>query len=165
MNEQINYLVLSYNERESQYVFKQTIKLLENEIIKVDYLKKTVVFPNFTIRFCTEYDYERLCLHTLRAKELGGGWFESQLDNYEKKKKNKEKRNMTDEEAINNLELYVKDGVWWGKEVEPHTAMDIMDRLRKENDKLKVENEKKDKYIDYLQRKLKAANVTYRGYV
>lgn len=85
IDKQIDYLVLSYNERESQYVFKQTIKLLKDGIIKFDYSKKTVVFPNFTIRFCTKYDYERLCLHTLRVKELDGHWFERQLDDYENK--------------------------------------------------------------------------------
>lgn len=84
MDKQIDYLVLSYNEKENQYVFKQTIRLLKDKIIKFDYSKKTVVLPNLTIRFCTEYDYERLCLHTLRAKELGGRWFEKRLDDYEK---------------------------------------------------------------------------------
>ncbi len=87
MNKQIDYLVLSYNERENRYVFDQTIRILKDKILYFISRQKTVVFPNFTIRFCTEYDYERLCLHTLKAKELNGRWFERQLDNYEKQNK------------------------------------------------------------------------------
>ena len=91
MDKQIDYLVISHNERENRYVFDKTIRTLKDGILYFIKNIKTVVFPNFTIRFCTEYDYERLCLHTLRAKEFGGRWFERQLDDYEKQ--NKEKNN------------------------------------------------------------------------
>lgn len=83
----IDYLVLSYTEKENHYVFEQTLRVLKDEIIKVDKRKKVVVFPNFTIRFCCDEEYERNMLHTLRAKELGGRWFERQLDNYEELKR------------------------------------------------------------------------------
>ena len=91
MDKQIDYLVLSYNEKENRYVFYQTIKILKAKILYFIKNTKTVVFPNFTIRFCTEYDYERLHLQSLRAKEFDGRWFERQLDDYEKQ--NKEKNN------------------------------------------------------------------------
>lgn len=91
MDKQIDYLVIAYNEREKQYVFNQTLRILKDKILYFFARKKTVVFPNFTIRFCTENDYERLCLHSLRAKELNGRWFEGKLDEYEEQ--NKEKGN------------------------------------------------------------------------
>jgi hypothetical protein len=91
MDKTVDYLVYSYNEKESQYVFKQTIRLLKDKILKFDYSKKTVAFANFTIRFCSIYEYERLHLQSLRAKEFYSRWFERQLDDYEKQ--NKEKGN------------------------------------------------------------------------
>ena len=88
MDKQIDYLIISYNERECQYVFKETIRVLKD---KIEYFngRKIVVFHNFTIRFCTEEEYVRWHLQSLRAKELAGRWFERQLDNYEKQSKEK----------------------------------------------------------------------------
>lgn len=86
--DKIDYLVLSYNERENQYVFNQTIRILKDNILYFINRQKIIVFPNFTIRFCTEYDYERLHLSSLRAKEFRGRWFERRLDDYEKEKQN-----------------------------------------------------------------------------
>lgn len=88
MDKQIDYLVVSYNERENQYVFNQTITVLKERILNCIDRQKTIVFPNYTIRFCTEYDYERLHLSSLRAKEFNGRWFERRLDDYEKEKNN-----------------------------------------------------------------------------
>ena len=90
MDKQIDYLVVSYTERANQYVYNQTIKTLKDGILYFIKRQKTVVFPNFTIRFCTEYDYERLHLSSLRAKELDGYWFERRLDDFEKQNKEKD---------------------------------------------------------------------------
>lgn len=91
MDKQIDYLVLSYNESENRYVFEQTIRICKDKILYFIKRQKTIVFTNFTIRFCTEYDYVRLHLSSLRAKEFDGHWFERQLDDYEKQ--NREKGN------------------------------------------------------------------------
>ena len=86
MDKQISVVVISYNEKENLYVFNQTLRVLKDGIIKFDYSKKTVVLLNYIIRFASEYDYHRLCLSTLRAKEVGGRDFEQALDEYERRK-------------------------------------------------------------------------------
>ena len=88
MDKQISIVVLSYNEKEKQYVFNQTLRVLKDGIIKVDHSKKTVTMLNYIIRFATEYEYYRLHLSSLRAKEVGGRYFERALDEYEKEKYN-----------------------------------------------------------------------------
>lgn len=88
MDKKIEVVVISYNEKENKYVFNQTLRVLKDGIIKYDYSKRTVTTLNYIIRFATEYDYHRLRLSTLRAKEVGGRYFERALDKYEKEKDN-----------------------------------------------------------------------------
>ena len=52
MDKQISIVVLSYNEKEKQYVFNQTLRVLKDGIIKVDYSKKDRNYAELYYSIC-----------------------------------------------------------------------------------------------------------------
>ena len=48
-----------------------------------------------------------------------------------------EEKKLTDEEMLNRLELYARDGIWWDGIVEMHDILDLIHRLQSENERLK----------------------------
>ena len=48
-----------------------------------------------------------------------------------------EEKKLTDEEMLNRLKLYARDGIWWDGIVEMHDILDLIHRLQSENERLK----------------------------